>query len=620
MANENMKNKGGTASTGLPLDIAEKKKLLAKLLQQENNNGGDSSFQETVNVEQGAAAAFRSEESNDKSAAQPEAEFRKSPGDEKFNNSADMDSGQEHHQGQNFSKSDSGAHSKGDTPNNPFQDFWNYLSQAPFYAQFLDPQQNPFVNPGANGYSNPMEMFSQWMQFLQNGYAGQAGAVPQNPAQQFFQYLSQYPNNGFDFQQNPFANPAQSNAANPLDFFTQWMRQISRNRCGGISPFPFFGFGAKNANGFTDWSQMFQKTFAEQMQRANAHQDAADNPFLGLFTHGSQAQSGGFAKNGFLDPKAIFTHWSQQIPWEYFWTEIRKNNIFGINGMIPPNACGAFSSAGNRKSKDGADSRKISPLSPLIKMKESGSRNPFFCVHALLGSSFHFHFLANQMDQEQPFYALQAPGLGSADDDVPIDDIEEFASLYIKTIRIVQKKGPYFLGGYSFGGWIAFEMARQLLKEGEEVGLIAIFGASVPFSVLNPSLFEEIRLYDQFMEDYNTTIIHPFLPPEERKPLSYHKDKMNEKLTPLQRVMKAHTNAIISYLPYPCDAKVTLFETLDLQLVYPYDYARGWNRLTSQEVEVHQITGNHLSMLEEPHIKILGEKLRHCLRKANELE
>jgi len=594
MASENNNDEESISPSGCSLNIAEKKKLLSQLLQQERDNklkkkdNIDSpapSLQENISVAPCAADTHEGEEGGDKSAAQQADDLECTFSRDDVNREHEAD------QSQRETQAELDTHFSQQSSNNPFQDFLNYVSQSPYHNHFFDQGQSCFANP--------MEMYIQWMKQFQNSFAGLTGAA----------------------QQKPFTAPCQHNASKPMEFYTQWMPQLYQAWLEAMKKPPNTGFKQNNSNRFSDWTQMFQQTFAEQMRYAspNGHHDISQNPFLNLFIGASQAKSGGLEKNAFLDPKTIFTHWSQQIPWEYFWSEIDKNKIFGPNGMFPPDAYGAFSPTANRKEKKqhATYSRKNSPSSPLIRMKETGSRNPFFCVHALLGSSFHFHFLANQMDKEQPFYALQAPGLSADDEGTPIDDIEEFAVLYIQSIRAIQPQGPYHLGGYSFGGWIAYEMARQLLKQGEQVAMIAIFGSSVPFSVLNPSLFEEIRLYDQFMEDYNTTIIHPFLPQEERKPLSYHKNEMNKKLTPLQRVMKAHTNAIISYLPFPCNAKITLFETLDLQLVSPYDSSRGWNRLSTHEVEVHQTPGNHLSMLEEPHIKVLGEKLRFCLRKAN---
>src|SRR5262249_20750911 len=88
-----------------------------------------------------------------------------------------------------------------------------------------------------------------------------------------------------------------------------------------------------------------------------------------------------------------------------------------------------------------------SSVSPMITMRSSGSKVRFFCVHALLGSVFHYHRLAAYMDPEQPFYALQAPGLDGSE--TPLETVDAFAQFYLRAVREVQPKGPYRLGGYS---------------------------------------------------------------------------------------------------------------------------------------------------------------------------
>src|SRR5207249_6269693 len=73
----------------------------------------------------------------------------------------------------------------------------------------------------------------------------------------------------------------------------------------------------------------------------------------------------------------------------------------------------------------------------------------------------------------QPFYALQAQGLNTK---YPCHTrAEQMAAHYLKEMRGVQSQGPYFLGGYSFGGMIALEIAHQLVAQGEEPPLVVLF-------------------------------------------------------------------------------------------------------------------------------------------------
>nr|QEO74617.1 condensation domain-containing protein [uncultured bacterium] len=116
--------------------------------------------------------------------------------------------------------------------------------------------------------------------------------------------------------------------------------------------------------------------------------------------------------------------------------------------------------------------KKEEEWSPLVPIKPTGSKLPFYCVHAGGGNVVGFYDLAQQFDEDQPFYGLQAAGL--VDGQEPLSRMEDMAALYIDAIRKRQPQGPYLIGGYSSGGIIAFEMAQQLQRQGHEVGLLAM--------------------------------------------------------------------------------------------------------------------------------------------------
>lgn len=113
------------------------------------------------------------------------------------------------------------------------------------------------------------------------------------------------------------------------------------------------------------------------------------------------------------------------------------------------------------------------PWSSLVVIQAGGSNPPFFCVHDVGGGVLGFRDLARRLGPEQPVYGLQAQGL---DGKRPCHRrVEEMAAHYLSEIRSVQPEGPYYLGGLSFGGAVAFEMAQQLRAQGQEVGLVALF-------------------------------------------------------------------------------------------------------------------------------------------------
>ncbi|HET7451575.1 MAG TPA: amino acid adenylation domain-containing protein, partial [Thermoanaerobaculia bacterium] len=120
------------------------------------------------------------------------------------------------------------------------------------------------------------------------------------------------------------------------------------------------------------------------------------------------------------------------------------------------------------------------PWSSLVVIQGGGARPPFFCVPGVGGNVVGFYTLARHLGVDQPVYGLQARGLdGIAEPDTTV---EEMAGRYLEQMRAVVPRGPYFLGGASFGGKVAYEMARRLSDEGESVALLALFDTFAPGS------------------------------------------------------------------------------------------------------------------------------------------
>lgn len=118
------------------------------------------------------------------------------------------------------------------------------------------------------------------------------------------------------------------------------------------------------------------------------------------------------------------------------------------------------------------------PANSLVALQSHGSRKPFFCVHAHMGHVINLRNLSIYLGSEQPFYALQLRGLDRQNR--PPTSMSEMARQYLAEIRRVQKKGPYLLGGYCYGGFVAMEMVRLLQQVGESVSLLALIDTSCP--------------------------------------------------------------------------------------------------------------------------------------------
>ncbi|MDZ8086288.1 MAG: amino acid adenylation domain-containing protein [Nostoc sp. DedQUE12b] len=299
------------------------------------------------------------------------------------------------------------------------------------------------------------------------------------------------------------------------------------------------------------------------------------------------------------------------------------------------------------------------PWSPLVPIQPAGSNPPFFCVHPVFGVVFPYYELAANLGKKQPFYGLQPIGLDGKSS--PLTQIEDMAAHYIEALRSVQPKGPYFLGGWSFGGWVAFEMAQQLQKSGEEVALLAVLDTLAPIPGNIPSLGSGFkfmlttvaRYIWPFFLDYfyliiaiaknriNSLTSHSFweslmrslqtnlfshLTLKEDATVSIMPEESKLRLLselairPMLRVFYANSQAVLNYVPQAYPKRINLFKTKVQSSIAKEDPSMGWDQLTVGGTEIHHIPGNHLTMLRKPHIQILAAQLRACIEKAQNLK
>jgi pimeloyl-ACP methyl ester carboxylesterase len=119
-----------------------------------------------------------------------------------------------------------------------------------------------------------------------------------------------------------------------------------------------------------------------------------------------------------------------------------------------------------------ADSRTYSPL---LLLRSGSERPPLLIIHGLDGNTARFSILAERIQTEHPIYGIQAKGIDGAEE--PLDRVEEMGDSYLAAIEKIEPHGPYLLSGYSFGGLVAFEIARRLLEDGKDVALLALLDA-----------------------------------------------------------------------------------------------------------------------------------------------
>ena len=121
---------------------------------------------------------------------------------------------------------------------------------------------------------------------------------------------------------------------------------------------------------------------------------------------------------------------------------------------------------------------KSRAASSLIPLGTSGPGHPLFLVHPIGGGVFCYNDLARRLDGAHAVLGLQAAGLDGEVE--PETDLVRMASRYVDALLAEHPEGPYFLGGWSMGGVVALEMARQLAAAGREVPLVFLIDCSAP--------------------------------------------------------------------------------------------------------------------------------------------
>jgi amino acid adenylation domain-containing protein len=273
----------------------------------------------------------------------------------------------------------------------------------------------------------------------------------------------------------------------------------------------------------------------------------------------------------------------------------------------------------------------------LLPFRSQGTKIPLFCVHPLGGSGSCYFSLSHHFDAEQPFYAIRAPELDGERE--PLDRIEDMAASYIDAILGVRSRGPYLLGGWSLGGVIAFEMARQLRARGMPVALVALLDTQPPGASASSSSLsngeatgrsggeDDANLLAEIASDLDIRISRKVLrrlEPSER--LDYvvrqaagqqgEADIVRRTVSRDFAVCKAQKCALAAYHPEIYQGSVTLFRCTARRSPRRNDQLGGWERLAAGGVQVHVVPGSHQTMIAEPRVRILARKLQACIDAA----
>ena len=278
------------------------------------------------------------------------------------------------------------------------------------------------------------------------------------------------------------------------------------------------------------------------------------------------------------------------------------------------------------------DSDTFKPWSSLVAIQPEGSRPPLFCVHAAGANVLIYRPLSRHLGNDQPLFALQARGLDGRTK--PLTTVEEMAALYISEIRAFQPRGPYFLLGASFGGLVIYEMAQQLLAQGQKVALLAMLNTDCPvysfakrmqchvghLMEYGPKRYVSAagegvkrRLTRRIANENNAAAKISATDPEIHKLLASDSGVDESLVRTVDAILSAEERYAPARQQYP--GKITLFWARDATPGFE-DNRLGWRRMAAGGLDLHVVPGTHTTMREEPYVAELAHKLKSCLYQA----
>ncbi|MEM7585845.1 MAG: amino acid adenylation domain-containing protein [Acidobacteriota bacterium] len=278
--------------------------------------------------------------------------------------------------------------------------------------------------------------------------------------------------------------------------------------------------------------------------------------------------------------------------------------------------------------------------SPLVLLSPPGSNaiTPLVLVHPLGGTVLCYHELAQRLGDDLPVYALQAPGI---DGGSPVDRLETLVERYLEALEPLLVAGRIHLGGWSMGGLVAYELARQLRRQKRPPASLTMIDSRVPSAAptlqdgnapAHPldQLFVGGRRASELFEAEELAELERSDVPLERQ-LASLIDRGHESglLTPeldhehvqrLVAVMQANHRAQQRYRPGPYAGEVLLLSATDqsFRASNPAfdadDPTLGWSALVTGALEVQPLAGDHFSLLQPPQVAALAERLKRRLQ------
>ncbi|MEV5934720.1 amino acid adenylation domain-containing protein [Streptomyces sp. NPDC052079] len=261
---------------------------------------------------------------------------------------------------------------------------------------------------------------------------------------------------------------------------------------------------------------------------------------------------------------------------------------------------------------------------PIVTLREGeADSRPLFLFHPFGGTVFCYVELTRHLPTGRGVLAVEAPGIETVGEAEV--SVEGMAARYIEYLKEIQPAGPYALGGWCFGGVIAYEVAGQLRAAGEEIELLAAIDSRAPIEENIPETADDATILSWFARDlavpYGKTLD---IPAEELRALGgdaafdhilqraaaigvLAEDADRAQILRYFEAYLANGIALQTYLPEPNDLDLLLLRAVDEQT--DYGPKLGWEALVKGSLQVVDVSGDHNSVMYPPHAAVAARAI-----------
>jgi thioesterase domain-containing protein len=262
----------------------------------------------------------------------------------------------------------------------------------------------------------------------------------------------------------------------------------------------------------------------------------------------------------------------------------------------------------------------------IVPLRIAGGGSPLFCFPGSGGNVHIFGEMAAALPEGLPIYGIDMEWLC---EQAQHFTIEQLGAFYLDVIRGIQKDGPYYFCGFSFGGLVAYEIATRLIDEGDSVSLVALLDAPNPalissLSGIDSAHFRKTYLIDR-LKKYRLQLMQGDIKAFMSRALAFVVSRAGRFFMPsikiafrvvnrrLPGIMRANDPAFLeawrSYVPKRYPKSLVCFKVEERGPEHDRDPSMGWAACVMGDVHVHVVPGGHVDMMRMPSVRVIADKL-----------